>query len=173
MTTEPTNDGRFKYYLLNDWQPVRVTMSEIGGQIDAHTPDPITGSLVRNTLLMSKVLRADWVEDIGRDEFEKLCRNIYRKHDGLPPEPDGPETYQYFLLDGIEPVRVRFNEFGRQVGANTPHGKTGELREDVVVVSQLSRSTNVEKIDAVEFEQKCREFPTMKALRTPTGKCPS
>jgi hypothetical protein len=83
--TEPrvTNDAwTFKYYLIDDTLPVRVSFDEHGLKRGAEVPDAQHGSLVVRHTMMSKIETYPWITEIDRPQFDAACAAIYARRDG-------------------------------------------------------------------------------------------
>jgi len=77
--TVSEQENRYKYYLLNETTPARVTFNNQGLKIGAEAPDAATRTLVIRTTLLSKIETADDVDEIDRQTFETLCNALYAK----------------------------------------------------------------------------------------------
>jgi hypothetical protein len=67
-------EGNFKYFLLGEVTPVRVTYYEPGLVMCVEAPDPKNlGTLKINNDLLSRLEKSHEVEDITRSKFVELC----------------------------------------------------------------------------------------------------
>lgn len=69
----------YKYYLLGDTLPVRVTYNERGLKLGAEIPDAATGALRIQTTLLSKLETSHEVDEIDLSAFDARCRDVYTK----------------------------------------------------------------------------------------------
>lgn len=71
-----------------------------------------------------------------------------------PPDADGP--YKYHLLGKVTPVRVIYNDAGRDIGAEAPDPVDGRLKINNVLLSRILSSPEVEEITKAEFVEFCQ-----------------
>gem|GEM_PF-1139170 len=80
LETEPLEEGiTYKYYIIEDFDPVRVTLSCRGFEIGAETIDPQTGLLKIDNTLLSRIDTGPYVEEVDQDRFEALCKTLCQK----------------------------------------------------------------------------------------------
>jgi len=78
-----TNDAwTFKYYLIDDTVPVRVSFDERGLKRGAEVPDAQRGALAIQHTMMSKIETYPWVTEIDRSQFDAACAAIYARRSG-------------------------------------------------------------------------------------------
>ena len=71
----PEADGPYKYYLLGNTRPVRVTCDESGRRHGAEAPEIFNGGrLAYNHALLGRLFSSSEVEDLTKEEFVELCR---------------------------------------------------------------------------------------------------
>ena len=73
----------------------------------------------------------------------------------MSKQPDAPESFKYFTLGSSNPVRVRFNDAGERVKAETPDPETGGFKNRTTLLSRLAESPDAEEIDRGTFERLC------------------
>lgn len=69
----------YKYFLLGDTVPVRVTFNERGLKMGAETPDPEVKDLKLNMSMLSRLEQSYEVDEIDHGRFDALCNEIYSK----------------------------------------------------------------------------------------------
>jgi hypothetical protein len=75
VSPPPDADGNYKYYLLGNVRPVRLTYNAKKLPIASEAPDPSDGGALKiDNELIGRIMSSPEVEDISRDEFVELCR---------------------------------------------------------------------------------------------------
>ena len=67
----------FKYYLLGESVPIRVTFNDLGHKIGAEVPDKNTGALLQKTTYLSRLEQSFEVIEMTADDFNRHCRLIW------------------------------------------------------------------------------------------------
>jgi len=75
----------YKYYILGDSVPVRVSIDRQGREAGAETPSRETGALVFNHTYLSRLLESPEVEPVDEAEFNRRCEEFYAKKNGSDP----------------------------------------------------------------------------------------
>lgn len=74
-----------------------------------------------------------------------------------PPDADGP--YRYFLIGGVNPVRVTCDDKGRYVGAETiDRHRNGAMRYAHTLLGAIDKDEDVDEITKAEFVDLCRSI---------------
>jgi hypothetical protein len=74
VSPPPDADGLYKYYVLGDVRPVRVTYNERGTNIFTEAPDPAGGGILKPAVLLVAIMKEEDVEGITKEQFVELCR---------------------------------------------------------------------------------------------------
>lgn len=74
----------------------------------------------------------------------------------ISPPPDAEGSYKYYLLGNVTPVRVIYNEAGRDIGAEAPDPVDGVLKINNVLLSRILSSPEVEDLTKDEFAELCQ-----------------
>jgi hypothetical protein len=85
VSPPPDADGNYKYYLLGNTRPVRVTCDESGAKIFAEAPDSADGGALKITPVLSAILKDEDAEVITKAEFVQLCQRAALKKNPSPP----------------------------------------------------------------------------------------
>lgn len=72
-------ENTYKYYLLGNSMPLRVTFNENGLKMGAEAPDQDTGKLGIKNTFMSRIETSPEVEEITKDVFDQHCGQIFSK----------------------------------------------------------------------------------------------
>jgi hypothetical protein len=72
----------YKYYLFEDFLPVRVTFDKNGCKLGAQVPDAETQQLAFRTILLSRVNLNGFFDEMDKATFDKLCEEEYAKKKG-------------------------------------------------------------------------------------------
>lgn len=66
----------YRYYLLGESVPVKVTFNDRGLKMGAEAPDLETGQLVIKNTLMSRLEESPEVREIDEEEFLRRCKEF-------------------------------------------------------------------------------------------------
>jgi hypothetical protein len=129
VSPPPDADGPYKYYLIADFRPVRVTCDDRGRMIDTEATN--REGVLEFAPLLGKIMKDEDVEEISKPEFVEWCQDdvspaAYPKQPYVPPPPDADGPYKYYRHYG-QPVRIFYNKHGRALAAETPSWKHGAL----------------------------------------------
>ena len=61
----------YKYFLLGDTVPIRVSFNEKGWKFDAEIPDPENGGLIHRVTYLSRIEQSFEVDELTREQFEE------------------------------------------------------------------------------------------------------
>jgi hypothetical protein len=81
------NGDTYKYFLFEDFLPVRATFNKDGLKLGAQVPDAEAQQLVFRTTLLSAMDREGFFDEIDKAAFDRLCDQEYSKN---KPAPDPP-----------------------------------------------------------------------------------
>jgi len=74
------DDGQhYKYYLLGERVPVRVTLNTKGWKVGAEVPDAQTGMLVIDHRYLSRIEQSPEVDEIDEAEFHRRCDEFFQR----------------------------------------------------------------------------------------------
>jgi hypothetical protein len=73
------NGLSYKYYLFEDFLPVRVTFDKNGCKLGAQVPDAERQQLVLRTMLLSRMDLNGFFDEMDKATFDKLCEEEYAK----------------------------------------------------------------------------------------------
>lgn len=74
-----SDDTTYKYYVIGESNPVRVTFNNHGRKIGAARIDPETGDFKRDNTLMSRIETSPDVAEIDQMRFEELRKSLSQK----------------------------------------------------------------------------------------------
>lgn len=69
----------YKYYLLGETVPIRVSFNDAGHMFNAEFPDKAKGSIRSNTAYLTRVCFSDEVAQITEDQFVQLSSHLLLK----------------------------------------------------------------------------------------------
>jgi hypothetical protein len=145
VSPPPEADGPYRYYLIADFRPVRITCDERGRKIYAEATN--REGVLEFANLVGTIEKDEDVDEISKGEFVERCHAdvspaAYPKRPYVPPPPDADGPYEYYRHYG-QPVRIYFNRHGRAVAAETPSWKHGALEVQHVSLYPKDRASSL------------------------------
>lgn len=75
---------QYKYYVLGNTVPVRVTFNASGLKLGAEIPNRDTKALEIRVDMLSRLEQSPEVDEVDQVTFEMLCNNFYLKKKSEP-----------------------------------------------------------------------------------------
>jgi hypothetical protein len=145
VSPPPEADSPYRYYLIADFRPVRITCDERGRKIYAEATN--REGVLEFANLVGTIEKDEDVDEISKGEFVEWCHAdvspaAYPKRPYVPPPPDADGPYEYYRHYG-QPVRICFNRHGRAIAAETPSWKHGALEVQHVSLYPTDRASSL------------------------------
>jgi len=67
----------YKYYLLGESVPIRVSFNENGHKFGAEVPGDTQGELLYKNMYLGRIEQSFEVDEISEDEFRKQCELVW------------------------------------------------------------------------------------------------
>jgi len=71
-------DNSYKYYILGNATPIRVTLHSSGVELGAEVPDAQSRKLVVKNVLLSRLKQSPETEEVDQAHFDAVCASVYK-----------------------------------------------------------------------------------------------
>lgn len=77
--SESFSMATYKYYLLGDTVPIRVSFNDKGHEMGAQVPNKAKGELVYDGTYLSRIENSYEVEEITAEDFDRRCSEVFSR----------------------------------------------------------------------------------------------